>query len=221
MTEKRYDDSEIQKFYEKNKAMVDKLLDAEGEIWKKECGCPEDDERMKDYTGHIYNDYLDGRGRAREVFDENRDSLRDFVDDEFDYLYWTMREERERARKYAAEEREYAHKRLEEKYGHAKAEAERVRSRIGEITGFLADPNFQQHVIGVGIEMLMAFNAMIRSGPFPDSFKDAADRMEFCKNRTSYRKDPDCAGKQEKSSSGPEKIIITPAPKKEGAKKKQ
>ncbi len=182
-----------------------------------------------------YDGYRYARDRTAAAFDEGRDFARDFVRDQADYAYDAARESRERLRARMEEERLYAYEAMEERRARMREDRERMRRYVTEdlsdAFGFFADPKFQQHLVGAGLEMWMALNSLIRNSPAPDFVKDfmqGADRnknVEYCRKNEYCRskKNPDAPRYREggedydkaseDADAGPEPIKITPVKK--------
>lgn len=209
---KQYDDPDMERFFTENRDMIEKILAQER---ARAAAAAEDvrretaarvayerelaQQRLAEGSQRAYGDYQAGRGQAEEAFNEGRDHFRQFADEQTDYAYSAAREERERARRMAAEEREYLHIAAEEERARIREEAMRQKAyadeAAGKVLGVVTDPQFQQHLVGAGMEMFMALNALIRASPVPDSVKDAADRMDRNKNTEYCRKNPYCQKK--------------------------
>ena len=139
------------------------------------------------------------------------------------------------------EERRYAYDMMDESRERFREDRERAKRYINEdisdALGFFADPKFQQHLVGAGLEMWMALNSLVRNSPAPDFMKDfmeGADRNknveycrknEYCRSKRNpdaprYREGGEDYGKTpaDYGSDGPQPIIITPAPKKDADK---
>ena len=190
------------------------------------------DHAAREGADRAYDTYRYGRDRTADAFDDARDYARSFAHDQTDYAYRAAREERARTRARFEEEREYARSHADEDLARAREDRDRARRYVSEglddTIGFLADPKFQQHLVGAGIEAFMALNSLIRAGPFPDSFKNAAEmgdrnkNVEYCRKNPYYhsKKNPDAPRyregdevykpSDEAGDTGAKKIIITP-----------
>lgn len=275
--EKKYDDSDLDKFEAENKEMIARLMarekakqaaEDEKAAAEREARSRAEDEyaREGEYRARrsaqdryeeamaredaleraarngerrAYDGYRYARGRAADSFDENRDFARDFVRDQDDYAYRASHEARDRMRDRYEDERARAFDHMDDTRERLREDRDRLRRYANEdledIFGPVTDPKFQQHLVGAGMEMMMAINSLIRNSPAPDFVKDFvtdADRnknAEFCrKNENCARRRPEPpregpAGEERRSarsSDEPEPITITPRPKKDAKDKK-
>ena len=173
---------EVREFYENNKEMVDRIIAEQKQEVPRE-------ERFRE-------DYL----RALDAVDKLRDTMTGFVSEQSEYMDRFSRREYERFRVHQELEIERARARAAERRARMREEMLIARDRFSEdmddAFGFLADPDFQRHVIGAGMEMFAAFNALIQSGPFPESFKSAARMGDLSRNTEFCRKNPDCRARR-------------------------
>ena len=204
MTEddKKYDDPEMEKFFTEHRDMIERILAQEREraaaaaadvrreaesraAYERELARS----RLQEGGERAGDAYRDSRNRAENAFNDGRDHFRQFADEQADYAYDAARAERERARRVAAEEER----------ARVRAEAARQKDHVDEATGkvlsVMTDPQFQQHLMGAGMEMFMAASALLRASPVPDSVKQAADRADRNKNTEYCRKNPYCQKK--------------------------
>lgn len=233
--EKKYDD-ETQKFYEDNKEMIDKILskskeegaDSEKAYLEEMLRRAAFERRMRmeyesekarrkafESADKAYSDYRYGRGRTEEAFDEARDHLREFSGRQGDYLLDLLYDEGDRAREELDRGRRYFDSRYESDIGRirgARDSARRVfNDGFDDIFGPFCDPRFQKHLVGAGLEMWMALNALIRAGPFPESVKEAFEDADRNRNSEFCRKNEYCEKKP--SDSAPKQIKIVPSDK--------
>ena len=68
----------------------------------------------------------------------------------------------------------------------------------------LAREMLQARVIGAGMEMIAAFGALIKSGPFPDAVKRAADTGNITRNEEFCNNTPDCKVRAKAAKKAPE-----------------
>ena len=128
-------------------------------------------------------------------------------------------EEADRARSNLDRARRYARERYdEERASHAESR-ERMRQRFNEefdeFFGPFSDTGFQKHLVGAGLELWMALNALVRAGPFPDSVKEAFTEADRNKNAEFCVKNEQCSKKPSKGADEPQPIKITAKGKKE------
>ncbi len=194
-------DEDLKEFYENNKEMIDRIIE------ERQKETPREDRFREDYT------------RTLKAVDELRDTLVRYGREQYDFVDARLREDEEifRAREELRAER--ARIRFEEARLRAREESRRFRDEAWEefdgTFSFLSDPIFQKHMIGAGMELFAAFNAMVQNGPFPESFKsmarsvDVSRTEEFCKKnpRCHYRNPADDADSAEEK--GPVKIPVT------------
>ena len=95
-----------------------------------------------------------------------------------------------------------------------KDRAEKVKERITDaedsaeqaMKGFietLFSKDVQRHFIGAGMEMMLGFDALFRTMPFPDKMRKAADRATGVRENISEmycEKNPDCLRKRTPSN---------------------
>ncbi len=171
-------DDELNAFYEKNKDMIDRIIE------EKSRETPREDRFREDYT------------RTLKALDELRDTMVKYGREQYDFVDARLREDEEiiRAREQLRMER--ARIRMEEAKLRAREESRRFRDEAWEefddVFSFLNDPSFQKHVIGAGMELFAAFNAMVQNGPFPDSFKSMARSVDINRTEEFCRKNPRC-----------------------------
>ena len=63
----------------------------------------------------------------------------------------------------------------------------------------LSDPEVQKHFATAGIEILMAIDAVVRSAPMPDRFREAAEKAKDARDAATHtycQKNPDCAARK-------------------------
>ena len=92
---------------------------------------------------------------------------------------------------------------------------QRFNEEFDEFFGPFSDTGFQKHLVGAGLELWMALNALIRAGPFPDSVKDAFTEADRNKNAEFCVKNEQCDKKSSKRADEPQPIKITAKGKKE------
>ncbi len=209
---KTYDDPEMEKFFAEHRDMIERILaqeraraSAAAEDVRRETESRMAYERemarsrLEEGGERAYSAYRTGRDRTEGAFNEGRDHLRQFSDEQADYAFDAFREERARARRMAEEERDYVMQAAAEERARIRVEAERQRARADEAAAkfmtTVTDPQFQQHLVGAGMEMFMAMNSLIRASPLPDAFKAAADQTDRNKNTAYCRKNPYCEKK--------------------------
>ncbi len=213
--EKKYDE-ETQKFYEANKEMVDKILAAEkggddpylSEMLRRAAF----ERRMRlEYEAEkarreafknaekAYDDYEYARDRTIDAYEENRDRFRSYAREQSDYFYDMFTDEFDHLRDQAKRGRQYFKERYEEDKDLFRESRENAKRHFNE--GFdeffapFVSEQFQKHLVGAGLEMWMALNALIRASPLPDSVKEAFVNADVNKNREFCTKNPDCPKK--------------------------
>jgi len=186
-------DQETEEFYAQNKEIIDRI------IAEKTAKASEDPEER------FRRDYL----RTLDALDELRDTMTGFASRQTSYADKYLDDEFERIRARRELESERARLRAEEARLRLREEAYRARDRAGqdfdEVFGFLADPAFQRHIVGAGMELFAAINAMIQSGPFPETIKTASRNGDISRNTEFCRKNPDCSRKGDGESVATEK----------------
>lgn len=237
--DKKYDE-ETQKFYEENKEMIDRIL-----AKNREDGTDKDkaymDEMMrraaferrmraemeaekarrKAFEGadRAYSDYLYGRERTEEALDEGRDHLRDYSRRQRDYISDMLYDEADRVRDGMDRGRRYAEDRYDEDLERLRDARDRTRQAVNDgfddVFGPLTDSRFQKHLVGAGLEMWMALNALVRAGPLPESVKNAFTEADKNKNAEFCTKNEYCRKREgpSKPSSDPQPITIKPVEK--------
>lgn len=217
--EKKYDE-ETQKFYDENREMIEKILAQE------RAADPRMEEMLKraafeqkmrlEYEAEkarraafenmdkAYADAMGVRDKAETAFIEARDHIRSFSHDQSEYIYDMMKEQFERARTDAKRGKEFA----KEKGEHLKNKAS---EKFEEYFTPLTDDQFQKHMVGAGLEIWMALNALVRASPLPDSIKEAFVNADRNKNKEFCVKNQDCGKRPE--SNEPQQIRITPVKK--------
>ncbi len=235
--EKKYDE-ETQKFYEQNKEMIDRIIAAEkgeddpymSEMLRRAAF----ERRMRlEYEAEkarreafktaekVYDDYEYARDRTIDAYEQNRDRFRGYAREQSDYFYDMMTEEFDHFRDQAKRGRQYFKERYDEDKDIFRESRDNARRRFNE--GFdevfapFTNEQFQKHLVGAGLEMWMALNALVRSAPLPDSVKEAFASAEANKNREFCTKNPDCAKKpaaeKEDAPANAKQIKITPVKK--------
>lgn len=156
-------DEDLKKFYEKNKEKIDRIM----ELKREEEAKAEE---------HFRRDYH----RTIAALDELRGALSDMAGEpeDFDRRYDSIHDRGS-----------HAYHRI---YDDARRYKGRAEEEINDRLSFLSDPDLQKHVLGAGMEMLAAFGALIRSGPFPDSVKKAVDTGNITRNEEFCSSNPDC-----------------------------
>lgn len=201
--EKKYDE-ETQKFYDENREMIEKILAQERDprieemlrrkAFEEKMRLEYEAEKARraafEKMDEIYSDAKDAFGKAECAFNETRDHLRSFSHDQSSYIYDLMKEQFERARTDAKRGKEYA-----KEYG------ERFKNKANEkfdeyFTPF-TDDQFQRHMVGAGLEIWMALNALIKASPLPDSMKNAFVNAEKNKNQEFCVKNQECGRKSD------------------------
>ena len=196
-------DEETREFYEKNKEIIDRIIAEKAEEKSKE-------EKFRD-------DYL----RAMDAADGLRDALSGFIRSQSEYADRFGRGEYERFRLHRELEAERARARAMELRARAREDFYEARDTVNgdfdEFFGFIADPDFQKHVIGAGMELIAAFTRLLQSGPFPESVKDAVKVSNLVRNEEYCRQNPDCRARAPKEGGAqkadPESIKINVKPK--------
>ncbi|MEE3478114.1 MAG: hypothetical protein VZQ26_04155 [Methanomethylophilus sp.] len=240
MAEDKKLDKETQKFYDENKEMIDRILsqskaeseDSEKAYLEEMLRRAAFERRMRlEYEAEkarrkafedadkAYSDIRYGRDRTEEAYEEARDHFRDYGRAQGDYFFDLLFEEADRARSNIDRARRYARDRYEEERANRAETRERVRQRFNEefdeFFGPFSDTGFQKHLVGAGLELWMALNALIRAGPFPDSVKDAFTEADRNKNAEFCVKNEQCDKKTSKRADEPQPIKITAKGKKE------
>ncbi|MCQ2079532.1 MAG: hypothetical protein MJZ38_05730 [archaeon] len=219
--EKRFDD-ETQRFYDENKEMIDRILAQSRETGGSDAAYAEEmvrraaferrarmeyeAERARreafDKADAAYSDFKYGRDRTMQAMEESRDHLRDYSRRQGDYLLNMLFEELDHMRDTAFRGRQYVHDRYASDRDAARESRDHLRQMFNEgfddVFGPISDTQFQKHMFGAGLELWMAFNALVRSAPFPDSVKDAFNSAENSKNAEFCSKNPAC-GRRESS----------------------
>jgi len=146
-----------------------------------------------------------------------------------------LRENKEMVMRLFKEERKIMAKLFEEErecfkdaFSEEKAKAEefagkskdKAKETAQEMFNAFTDPEVQRHFMAMGMEFMMAVNALISAMPFPDGIKDMAEKAEEArKNATeNFSKANAGRGKGTKPAA-PEKINIQPATKKKAPPK--
>ncbi len=169
-----------------------------------------------------YDDYEYARDRTIDAYEENRDRLRGYAREQSDYFYDMMTDEFDHFRDQAKRGRQYFKERYEEDKDIFRESRDNARARFNE--GFdevfapFTNEQFQKHLVGAGLEMWMALNALVRCSPLPDSVKEAFAEADANKNREFCTKNQDCprkpADKAEKEPpANAKQIKITPVKK--------
>ncbi len=168
-------DEDLKKFYEKNKDKIDRIMEMK----------QEEEAEAKE---HFRRDYR----RTIDALDELRDALSDLAGqpEDFDRRYDDYRERGS-----------HAYHRV---HDDAKRYKYRAEEEINDKLSFLSDPDLQKHVIGAGMEMIAAFGALIKSGPFPDAVKRAADTGNITRNEEFCNNNPDCKVRAKAVKKAPE-----------------
>lgn len=166
-------DEDIEKFYQKNKEKIDRIIEM-----KKEEEAIARDRLRSDYH------------RTIAALDDLRDALSGLAGDSEDF---------DRSYERIHDRGSHAYHRVHEDVRHYR---ERAEERIDDRLSFLSDPDLQKHVIGAGMEMVAALGAFIKSAPFPDSVKNAVDTGNITRNEEFCSSNPDCRARA-KSKSAP------------------
>ncbi|MDR0309931.1 MAG: hypothetical protein LBH88_04160 [Candidatus Methanoplasma sp.] len=139
-----------------------------------------------------------------KFFRENREMI--------DRLF---KEEKERMEKLFKEEKESFKNAFDEQRARAEEFAEKKKAKAKETAqeafNAFTDPEVQRHFMAMGMEFMMAMNALMRAMPFPDTFKDMADKAEEARKKASD------AARSGKPTA--EKVEIRSAPKKPASPK--
>lgn len=212
--DRKYEDPDLQKFADENRDMIEKLLAEEKARNERAKAAGEGAEHSARRTAQQryeeamvreagergYDRYRYARDRTADAFDEGRDFARDFVRDQTDYAYNAVREGRERMRARMDEERLYAYEAMEERRARMREDRDRLRRHVNEdlsdAFGLFANPKFQQHLVGAGLEMWMAFNSLISGSSAPDFVKDFMQDADRSKNVEYCRKNEYCRSKR-------------------------
>lgn len=225
--EARYDE-ETQKFYEENKEMIDKILaqrkdDADEKnrayfeemarraAFEKKARMEYEAEKLRreafDRADKAYSDFRYGMDRTAQALEESRDRVRDYSRRQGDYLLNLIFEEMDRVRDEAYRGRQYAREHYASDMDLFRESRDRVRQKFNEgfdeVFGPVSDTQFQKHMFGAGLELWMAFNALIKSAPVPDSVKEAFTAAESNKNAEFCTKNPNCGRSESSGSDAP------------------
>ncbi len=178
----------------------------------------------RDAGERAYDSYLYARSRTEDALGEGRDRTRAFLRDRADYAYDAACEERDRLRARMEEERRYFYDAMDDGRAKFREDRERLRKNVNEdlsdTFGFFADPKFQQHLVGAGLEMWMAFNSLLKSSSAPEFMKDFMSNADRNKNVEYCRKNEYCRSKKNPDAprnrdGGLQPIAITPSSEKE------
>ncbi|MCQ2070653.1 MAG: hypothetical protein MJZ68_05955 [archaeon] len=233
--EQRYDDPEMQRFYEENREKIDRLFaeekersriieEARARAYFDELEAQKEEEMRRyeelrkareEELRRKYDEYYATYGAPRsEKTSDTEEVPRDRVDDVFDridkareraekteaYAREVYLEERARIKARMEEQREKARISYEERKEEIGETVDRIRDRVNEgldnTFGFVNDPKLQQHMVGAGLEMWMALNALVKAGPFPNFMKETLENADRNKNVEYCRKNSYCRSKK-------------------------
>lgn len=139
---------------------------------------------------------------------ENKEMVKKLFKEEKDIMERLFKEEKECIKNVFEEERSRAEKSSEGAKSKAKETAQEMFSAF-------TDPEVQKHVMAMGMEFLMAMNALISAMPFPDSVKDMAGKAAEARKKAAEDRSSKPGRSGGPKAAAPEKIEIKTAPKKQ------
>jgi len=150
--------------------------------------------------------------------------LEDFIRENREMIMRLLKEEKSTAEKLFKEEKECFKSVFDEEIKKAEEFAgkkrEKAKDTAQEVFNAFTDPEVQKHFMIMGIEFMMAMNALISAMPFPEGIKDMAEKAEEARKSASENFSKASSSRNaEKKSAPPEKINIKPAPKKKAPPK--
>ncbi|MCL2032842.1 MAG: hypothetical protein FWG96_06205 [Methanomassiliicoccaceae archaeon] len=161
-------------------------------------------EKDKSYIDPELEKFIrENKEMLERLFRDEMITMRRFCKGEKDLFEETFREERKKAEEFADEQRKKA--------------KEAAQGMFNAFT----DPEVQKHFMAMGMEFMMTVGALMSAMPFPDCFKDMADKAEEARKNASENFSKANAGRGSGSKpAAPEKIDIESAPKKTSSAKK-
>jgi len=87
---------------------------------------------------------------------------------------------------------------------------QRLEDAAQGIVSMFMDPDFQRHMASAGLEMLLAFDALMKAAPLPEFVKDAAEKAKETRDNATMaycERNPSCSKKPRKTQQ-PEKVKI-------------
>ncbi|MDR1690419.1 MAG: hypothetical protein LBR42_01070 [Candidatus Methanoplasma sp.] len=122
-----------------------------------------------------------------------------------------LKEEKVRLERLFKEEKESFKSAIEEEQAKAEEQKKKAKEAVQGVFNAFTDPEVQKHFMKMGMEFVMGVNALVKAMPFPEGFRDMADKAEEA--RKSAAEDFAKSSGRTKPAA-PEKIEIKSAPKK-------
>jgi|GEM_PF-588221 len=168
-----------------------------------------------------------GRTEALKMTEDDKryrdPELERFIRENREMIMRLLREEKDMAERLFKEEKECFKGAFDEEMKKAEAFAEKKKDKAKdtaqEMFNAFTDPEVQKHFMAMGMEFMMAVNALISAMPFPDCVKDMAGKAEEARKSASENFSEAANRNSGKNSAAPEKIDVKPAPKKKAPSK--
>jgi hypothetical protein len=96
---------------------------------------------------------------------------------------------------------------------------EKAKEKAQEVFNAFTDPEVQKHFMAMGIEFMLAMNALVGAMPFPEGVKDMAEKAKEARKKSAENYSKASSGRGKEDQAPPEKINIQPAVKKKSPPK--
>lgn len=150
-----------------------------------------------------------------EFIRNNRDMIEKLLKEEREKIKKAVEDESFGARKFTESQEEMAleafYKNKQEFEQFADVQKKKAEQTAQSFVMMIMDPEFQKHMVSAGMELMMAFEALIRSAPLPDFAKEAAEKAQETRDnvsKTYCEKNPDCVKRTSTKKTQTQRIPI-------------